>query len=72
MPKPPFDGRKPDYIIKAMDKVTNEKGTIGAAWANPNGTISIRFQRFVTVPVGAEFVITAFPRDEVNDGKEQD
>lgn len=62
-----FEGRKPDYIIKAMDKVTKEKGEIGVAWMNLNGSISIRFNRFVVVPTGAEYIITAFLREHNDD-----
>lgn len=62
-----FEGRRPDYIIKAMDKVTKEKGEIGVAWMNPNGSLSIRFNRFVVVPTGAEYIITAFIIGDDND-----
>lgn len=53
--------KQPDYVIKALDKVTNEKGKIGAAWKNDDGRITIIFDAFVKVSVGKDFVITAFP-----------
>lgn len=53
--------RKPDYRVRALNKETDEKGTLGAAWTNTDGTISIVFDPFVRVPVGKNFVITLFP-----------
>ena len=61
-------GRKPDYRIAAMNKVTDEKGNIGAAWVNPEGTISLVFDPWVVVPRGKEIVITMFPNKDKKDG----
>lgn len=56
--------RKPDYIIKALNKITEERDKIGAAWVNKDGSITIVFNPFVSVPVGIGFLITAFPNKE--------
>lgn len=57
-------GRRPDYVIKALDKDTQERGTIGAGWLQDDGSIYIKFERFAVVPVGARYAITAFPAEE--------
>lgn len=56
-------GRKPDYRIAALNKVTDEKqARIGAAWVNPDGSISLVFDPFVTVPVGLrDYDVPTFP-----------
>ena len=53
--------RKPDYHIRAMRKGTKEKGEIGVGWKNPDGSIYLKFNPYVVVPVGEDFAITAFP-----------
>lgn len=58
-------GRKPDYRIAALNKVTDEKNPhIGAGWLNPDGSISIVFNPWVTVPTGKDIVITLFRNDK--------
>lgn len=62
-----MSGRKPDYKIHALNKITEAKGEIGAAWANPDGTITLVFNAFVAVPVSGDVVITMFknvPKEE--------
>jgi hypothetical protein len=53
--------RKPDYNVHAMNKVTNAKARIGAAWMNEDHTISIVLDAFVVVPGGSDLLITLFP-----------
>ena len=53
--------RKPDFTIRAIKKGTQSKGEVGVAWKNEDGSIYMKFNPFVTVPVGDEFAITAFP-----------
>jgi hypothetical protein len=56
--------RKPDYKISALNKRTDEKGTVGAAWLNENGTISIVLDPFVTLTqTGKDLLLTLFPAD---------
>lgn len=53
-------GRKPDYYIHALNKTNEERGRIGSGWKQPDGSIQISFNPFVSVPVGKEFVISLF------------
>lgn len=55
--------RKPDYWVKAMDKATNEKRKVGAAWSNPDGSISIDIDAFTQINSSPDLVITLFPID---------
>lgn len=55
--------RKPDYWVKAMNKATNEKRKIGAAWANPDKSISIDVDAFTVLHAHPDLVITLFPID---------
>lgn len=34
-------GRKPDFRVTAMNMDTQRKGPVGAAWKNPDGSISM-------------------------------
>lgn len=52
--------RKPDFTIRAIRKGTQTKGEIGVAWKNEDGSIFMKFNPFVTVPVGDDCAITAF------------
>lgn len=55
--------RKPDYWLKAMDKDTNEKGKIGAAWINRDGSISIDIDAFTVLQSKPSLVLTLFKID---------
>lgn len=59
--------RKPDYNVHAMDKRTNQKARVGAAWVNDNGTISIVLNNFVVLQGNIDLVVTLF----VNDNKSE-
>jgi len=56
--------RKPDYDVSAMRKLASIelKGRIGAAWANPDGTISVVLDPFTCVRQEGDLLITLFPR----------
>lgn len=57
-----MSNRKPDYRIAALNKRTDAKnGNIGGAWANPDGSISVRFEAFVVLEFGPDLVVTLFP-----------
>jgi hypothetical protein len=56
--------RKPDYRVAAMNKRTDEKGTVGSAWVNENGTISITINGFVHIEGSKDLLITLFPNDD--------
>lgn len=54
--------RKPDYRLAAMNKATDEKNhDVGAAWANPDGSISVTLRPFVTLCSDKNLVLTLFP-----------
>lgn len=59
-------GRSPDFIVKAMNKDTDQKRKVGAAWANEDGTISIDLDAFTVLSTVANpnIHITLFPNDE--------
>lgn len=58
-------GRKPDYRLKALNKLTNNKASIGAGWKNKDGSISIDLNPFITLSSEhisvTDLVITLFP-----------
>ena len=56
-------GKPPDYIIRALNKETGERGDIGAGWKEDGGRISIAFNPFVVVPVGKKFTMSLFPNE---------
>lgn len=59
------NGKKPDYIVKAMigqgDK--DMKGKVGAAWVNEDGSISIDLEPFVVLTAHADLHITLFAKE---------
>lgn len=55
--------RKPDFILKAMDKLTNEKSRIGAAWKEDDGSIAIILDRFISISGAEKLTIRLFPND---------
>ena len=62
MPRKDFSkGRKPDYWLKGMNKETNEKRKVGAAWDNPDGSISIDLDAFTVLESSPALVLTLFP-----------
>lgn len=54
--------RKPDYEVHAMNKATDEKNKVGAAWVNEGGSITIILAPFVVLTAGKELVVSLFPR----------
>lgn len=55
------DKKKPDYRLGAMNKATDEKNNVGAAWLNKDGTISVVLSPFITLQSSKELVLTLFP-----------
>lgn len=56
--------RKPDFVIRAMNKETGEKNIrVGVGWSNTNGTIYLSFNRFIVPPTDPVWVYTLFPND---------
>lgn len=56
-------GRKPDFWVKAMNKRTDEKRKIGAAWQNEDGSISVAIDCFTVLEASPDLVVTLFPVD---------
>jgi hypothetical protein len=54
------NGIKPDYNLAALNKTTGEKNTIGAAWTQADGRISIKLNAFVTLQAGPDLVLSLF------------
>jgi hypothetical protein len=54
-------GRKPDYRLKFMNKLTEEKGTLGGAWRNEDGSISLVLNAKVMVQQNVNEVLMLFP-----------
>ncbi len=55
--------RPPDYLIRGLDKQTEDGGEIGAVWVKDDGSLHIKFNPFVTVPTGSRFALTGFLND---------
>lgn len=57
--------RKPDFRVGALNKVTDRKNRrIGAAWINPDGSITVVLDDFIVIQGGADLVITLFKGDK--------
>jgi hypothetical protein len=54
--------RMPDYRAKALTKSTGDKGEVGAAWVNPDGSISFVLDPYITLTQnGRDLLVTLFP-----------
>ncbi len=57
--------RKPDYLLKAMNKTTGEKtGRIGAAWNNEDGSINIVLDLCVQLSGDKDIELRLFPNSK--------
>jgi hypothetical protein len=57
-----FAPRPPDYELSVMDKRTNSKGRVGAAWRNKDGSITIKVCPFVVLDFkNPELVVMLYP-----------
>ena len=59
--------RRPDYILKALNKDNDKQGVVGAAWVNEGGSIGVVFNPFVVIPNETNIVLTLFPNDKKPD-----
>lgn len=57
-------GRTPDYDFRALNKKTDEKTRVGAAWKNEDGSITVVLNRFVVLPTEPEWLFTLFPKKD--------
>jgi hypothetical protein len=54
--------RRPDFDAWAVDMSTGQKGCIGAAWQNDDGSVSVKLNPFVVLDTTrAEFKIRLYP-----------
>jgi len=53
--------RKPDYRVGALNKVTDAKNNIGAAWVNRDGSIAVVLDDFIVLEGSRNLLITLFP-----------
>jgi hypothetical protein len=60
-------GRKPTHRFKALNKDTGETATLGAAWLNDDGTLTVKMDPFIVLTNAPGHVLTLFPEA----GKEQ-
>lgn len=67
-------GRKPDYWVKAIrgPKGSKETAKVGAAWKNPDGSISVDLNAFIVLTATPDLTVTLFPVDraEVTDRRD--
>lgn len=57
-------GKKPDGILKALNRGNEEASKVGAAWNNSDGSISVVLDPFVVLKGrghGEDVVLTIFP-----------
>lgn len=54
-------GRLPDYRLSFLNKVTEAKGQIGAAWRNEDNSISIVLDPKVVLTQTKDEILTLFP-----------
>ena len=64
--------RSPDFNLKALNKATEEKGRVGAAWMNEDGSVSIVLDAFVNLAASPDLVLTLFPYSKSLTSEERD
>lgn len=61
MSKPNNGPRRPDYLVSALVKNGEHKGSVGAAWKEKDGQISIKLNPFVVLESMDGLAIRLFP-----------
>lgn len=57
--------RKPDYVLRAMDRDTEQSHRVGVGWLNSGSrSVSIRLDRFVTLSGKENPILTLFWNEE--------
>ena len=56
--------RTPDWNVNVLNKDTEVRGKVGAAWNNPDGSISIVLNPCVVITETPDLVIRLFPREK--------
>lgn len=52
----------PTHVVKVLKKSTGQKATVGAAWMNDKGDLSIVLDPCVVLTSDKDIVITVFPK----------
>lgn len=64
-------GRKPDYKLKILNKVTNARcGDAGVAWLNKDDSLSLKINPGVWIGEDSEMIYTLFPIKDAYSDKE--
>ncbi|CAK0777750.1 hypothetical protein CCP3SC15_580017 [Gammaproteobacteria bacterium] len=56
-------GRTPEWDLRFLNKATDEKGSVGAAWNNEDGSIRIKLNTCVVLSAGPDCILTLFKKD---------
>jgi hypothetical protein len=57
-------GRSPDFKLSALNKANDDRaGKLGAAWKNPDGSISIKLDPGTALIYNPDVIYTLFPAD---------
>ena len=63
-----FVSKPPDYKVSALSKTTEQRGPVGVAWTQPDGTIRIKLNSFVVLDNRDDLLITLFPNNQDTGG----
>lgn len=56
--------RTPEWNVAILNKATEERGRVGVAWNNEDGSIGIVLNPCVVLRSSPDLVITLFPREK--------
>lgn len=63
MTQPNQKGRRPDYILSAKVMPDGHRGSCGAGWVNPDGSITVKLAPWVVLEAKDGASIRLFPND---------
>lgn len=55
---------RPQYRLKAYHKPTGNRGEVGAAWVNDDGSLTLKLNPCVVLTYDSNIVLTLFPVEE--------
>lgn len=64
MSRDAWNSRKPDYRLSVKERGGENRGTVGAAWKNDDGSISIKLTPCVAITSRDDVTIVLFPVEE--------
>lgn len=62
--------RKPDYVLKVLNKDNEGRCNVGAGWKNEDGSVSIQLNPCVVLQYDPQIVLTLFPKWDEDREKE--